>query len=361
MKKGQEKGVRLDNEREQWYNERTILRKEDFFMKKISNIREKTKILGISALMALLCVSCSKEEVEMPSSNVEKPSVLGETPAPAPAVTPTVVSDKDRDLSVAKELVLSLIYQVMSLDVDVSGMQLHWKTDWKWGDYEVFLCYKTDEMTDPEAISVVEKLNVELIADYYTLMKEKEGNCEPEEWTFLVDSVNEMWPAHSDWGKQEDFVLALDKNNKGEYYIYSTVSQWATALGLSPVKDPTVDFTSWVEESELILRQYDAVLAYDLWSVVNSALMAAEMETVGAQIIWNTETGAYRVECEDPLLHSYLQNSLDANLHGNVGVAVSELFLKGEVVFQVAKDLNENPYTFCLNSFVAEALGMPTY
>lgn len=351
----------LDKKGKQCYNEGMIIRKEDSFRMKRSNIWKKHTVLGISTLLAFLCISCNKEEESLPVVDVQKPSVLGETPTPAPVITPTVVTDKDRDLTVAKELVLSLIYQVMTLDVDVSGMQLHWKTDWKWGDYEVFLCYKTDGMTDPEAIAVVEKLNVELIADYYTLMKEKEGNCEPEEWAFLVDSVNDMWPAHSDWGKQEDLVLTLEKNNRGDYYVYSSVAQWAQALGLSQVKDGTVDFSSWAEESELILRQYDSVLAYDMWSVINGALLATELETKGAKIIWNTATGTYRVESEDPMVQSYLQQSMDAKLFGSVGVAVSELFLKGDVIFEVAKDVIENPYTFCHNPFVAEVLGMPTY
>lgn len=332
-------------------------------MKKASNTRKKTFILGACALLSALCISCNKDEGDFPLGGVqvEKPSVLGETTTQTTTITPTMPSDKERDLTIAKELVLSMLYQVMSLEEDVSGMELHWKTDWKWGDYEVFLCYKTDQMTDPEAIATIQKLNVELIADYYTLMKEKEGNCDPEEWNYLVDSVNYMWPAHSDWGKQEKLVLSLEKNNRGEYYVYCSVAQWADALGLSNVADPTVDFSSWTSESQQILRQYDVVLACELWSAANNAILSAEIEVQGAKIIWKTSTGEYSVVSEEESVQTYLEDSLNKHLLGNVGVAVSEMFLAGDLVFEVGKDLIENPYLFSHNPFVAEILGMPNY
>lgn len=336
-------------------------------MKKRINYKKKVEILGLCTLLALFCVSCNKEEavLPVPEPTVEKPSVTGGTTTGEGGMTSALVDGegilKERDLEVAKELVFSLLHQAGLIKGDASGLELHWKTDWRWGDYEVFLCYKTDKMTDPDAIVEAQEMNVQLIADYYTLMKEKEGNCEPDEWQYLVDSVEYMWPAHSQWGQQEDLILTVGKNTQGNIYIYSEVEQWATSLGLSQTADATIDFSSWSSESELILRQYDVALAYDLWSIISGVIMSAEVDCVGASVAWDTATGRYTVTSEDAVVTSLLQQGLDGKLAGNLGVAVSELFLVGPIILEVGRDQIDNPYIFCHNPFVAEIMGMPAY
>lgn len=209
----------------------------------------------------------------------------------------------------------------------------------------------------------------EFTVDFDTVTLEKDAS-ELEEIlasTVLGNSIEmfESWTGSdvflSDWVKEDDFVLILGVNAKGEVSPYTTSAHWAKlGIPMSAEEPATGVMAEKMEEYESLAssenNQNDVIIAYELVKSVGKVIDSMESVPEGVTVIWQGSESPYlKVEGNDDTFMEGI-----ASLVAETPAPTTDFALETPLTLGIAVDGAGEPYVYCVSEVWAETLNMPS-